>query len=175
MVNGYGIKGADLGLPVQQPIQSKGHQRAVVVLTLVVIVAAVSLRGSMMRVAAARRHLRRICRRVHPGCDMVTRESQQPVVPQVAVVPGEWGFAAMNLAMFKFMLKLSLFADEEDPDLAAFFAFANKYEFGSKVLPVKVYRCGTFIENYLRPVMMHFVKLYDGDRLDGISKQVRTS
>ena len=41
-----------------------------------------------MRVATARRPLRRTCRRVHPGCDRVGRESQQPVDPQVAAVPG---------------------------------------------------------------------------------------
>ncbi|XP_050041768.2 uncharacterized protein [Dermacentor andersoni] len=84
------------------------------------------------------------------------------------------GHGSMNLAMFKFLLKLSLFMDEDDPDLAPFFAFANKYEWGSKVLPVKVYRCGTFLEDYLKPAMMQFIFHYDKERLDAISSEIQT-
>lgn len=94
-------------------------------------------------------------------------------VAAVITVYDKEGWKSMNMGMFKFILKLSLFVDENDPDLLPFFVFANKYEFGSKVLPVKVYRCGTFIENYLRPAMMQFVKHYDADRLTPIATKIQ--
>ncbi|XP_037565212.2 uncharacterized protein LOC119444946 [Dermacentor silvarum] len=97
--------------------------------------------------------------------------ARHPGQPAAIAAYDAGGYASMNLAMMKFLLKLSLFMDEDEPALGPFFAFANKYEWGSKVLPVKVYRCGTFIEDYLKPAMMQFIFHYDKERLDAISTE----
>ncbi|KAL1480227.1 hypothetical protein MTO96_051212 [Rhipicephalus appendiculatus] len=109
------------------------------------------------------------------GVDLAGKTfTRYPSGPAVLSVYDQGGWRSMNLAMFKFILKLAIFADEEDSDLNPFLTFAAKYEFGAKVLPVRVYRCGTFIENYLRPAMMQFVRHYDSDRLNAISSKART-
>lgn len=76
------------------------------------------------------------------------------------------GYQAMNVMTFKLFMMFSTFLNPAEPKMAPFFKFAYRHQYGAEEPPVRVYRCGSLIENYLQPVMHHFISKYDVGRLN---------
>lgn len=74
----------------------------------------------------------------------------------------------MNLAVFKLLQYLSPFLDYKEEKLADFFKFVSKFYWNSLEHPSRIYRCGSFLERYLQPVMQAVIFLEEGDRLAAI-------